>query len=164
MGTLQGIGTTYLGWRHRDDGASTATLWFTFVYLPVVPLRRVRLRNLTDFEAERSPSVLQVAAALGGGVSWTDSYEILERLRLSWKEVAGTYLRCYVLVPALCVWPILVASVVLRELGERGVRPSQGVLVAVALVCLANALVVLLRAVGRMRGRPSSSLARAARG
>jgi hypothetical protein len=152
MATFNGIGTGLLGWRHQDDGLSTATLWFTVVYLPVIPLRRFRVRNLTDFDAERSPTWFEVVAALGGGVSWTDPVDTLERLPLSWREIAGTYLRCYALIPLLCLWPVAVVRFLTGRFEAHSVVHAQGVQVAFALLCLANMVLVLLFAVRRMRG------------
>lgn len=152
MATFNGIGTRFLGWRHRDDGLSTATLWFTVAYFPLVPLRRFRLRNLTDFAAERSPTGLAVLAPLGGGVFWTEPVDMLERLPLSWREIAATYLRCYVLIPLLCLWPIPVGRFVIAWFREHGSVLTQGVGVTFIVFALANAVLVLLIAVRRMRG------------
>jgi hypothetical protein len=42
---INGIGTAYLGLGPRDGtDCRCATLWFTFLFLPVKPLRRHRLR------------------------------------------------------------------------------------------------------------------------
>lgn len=158
MARLNGIGTGFLGWRHRPDGVSTATLWFTVAYLPVIPLRRFRLRNLTDFDAERSPTVFETTAALLGGIAWTDPIEILDRLPLQWQEIVATYLRCYVLVPLLCLWPIALTRFVFGWLEGQGIVPSQEVVVAAALVNLAYVVFVLLESVRRMRGYPGSRL------
>ena len=158
MATFNGTGSRFLGWRHQDDGLSTATLWFTVAYFPLVPLRRFRLRNLTDFDAERSPTGLAVLAALGGGVSWTEPVDVLERLPLSWREIVATYLRCYVLIPLLCLWPIALTRFVFGWLEGRGSVPSQEVVVAAALVNLAYVALVLRESVRRMRGYPGSRL------
>lgn len=44
MSTLNGIGTTYLGYSHRNrDGSHFATKWFVLWGLSVIPLGRYRL-------------------------------------------------------------------------------------------------------------------------
>ena len=44
MSTLNGIGTKFLGaCEHHADGSHIATRWFTFVYLPVIPLSSARI-------------------------------------------------------------------------------------------------------------------------
>ncbi|SRR6266568_3659128 len=43
--TFNGIGTTYYGARDfLPDGTYTTTEWFTFIYVPVIPLQSLRLR------------------------------------------------------------------------------------------------------------------------
>lgn len=127
-------------------------------YLPVVPLRRGRVRNHTDFEAEQIRTLPQAARALaalgGGGVTWTEDVEVLERTPLDAGEVLSTYLRSYVLVPLLILWPIWVARFVLSLLPDPEAAPKP-VLVAAIALGLTNALVVLSVAVGRMRRGPS---------
>jgi hypothetical protein len=47
MVRLNGIGLTHLGIEPRGpNGDAWATVWFTFFYLPVFPLRRERIRFL----------------------------------------------------------------------------------------------------------------------
>ena len=44
MSTLNGIGTKFLGeCEHHADGSYIATRWFTFVYLPIIPLYSARI-------------------------------------------------------------------------------------------------------------------------
>ncbi|HEY1525889.1 MAG TPA: hypothetical protein VGH51_06585 [Candidatus Angelobacter sp.] len=45
--TFNGIGTTFYGARDFAlDGTYTTTEWFTFVYIPVIPLRSLRIRDV----------------------------------------------------------------------------------------------------------------------
>lgn len=156
MVSINGIGTGYRGWRHAEDGTATATLWITVVFLPVLPLRRYRLRSRTDFDAERFPrNPLVVAAALGGGLQWSDPVEIQERLPLAWKEIGGTYLWCYLLIPLLCLWPVLVGRLVFRHwLPDAGIAAPDWVHVGFAVLVLAYMGAVLAIAARRLRGAP----------
>ena len=161
MASINGIGTGWRGWRHGADGVSVATSWITFVYLPIVPLRRCRVRNHTDFEAERIRTLPQAVGALaamgGGGVTWEERVEVLERTPLDGREVAETYLRAYVLVPLLCLWPFLLGRWALTWFPDRSAIPPPAIVAAIAF-CLANAMIVLLVAVRRMRGAGRRSL------
>lgn len=45
--TFNGIGTTFYGARDFAlDGTYTTTEWFTFLYVPIIPLRSLRIRSL----------------------------------------------------------------------------------------------------------------------
>src|SRR5437899_6194648 len=45
--TFNGIGTTFYGARDFAlDGSYTTTEWFVFVYVPISPLRSLRIRNV----------------------------------------------------------------------------------------------------------------------
>ena len=45
--TFNGIGTTFYGARDFAlDGSYTTTEWFVFVYVPIIPLRSLRIRNV----------------------------------------------------------------------------------------------------------------------
>jgi hypothetical protein len=88
---FNGIGTTFLGISPMDeDGVATATLWFTFVYLPLVPLKRQRVRFLPQ---------------KGTGFS----YQELERLPWNGREIVLTYLTGWVLFPLLIFAPLALA-------------------------------------------------------
>jgi len=159
MSTINGCGTGLRGWRHEPDGSSIATSWILFAFLPVVPLRRYRLRTLTDFEHESFGTADQIASALVGSLSWSDPVAIQERLPLSWCEIGMTYLRAYVLVPLLCLWPFAVFALVLGILravnGAPPKLPEDG-MKAFLVLASANAIAVLLIAARRMRGYPGS--------
>lgn len=88
---LSGIGTTLLGVRPSDvESESTATEWFTFIYLPLVPLARYRLRFLPH---------------TGSGFS----YEILAREPIHAREVLTTYLNGWILTPIVLFSPLVLA-------------------------------------------------------
>ena len=154
MSSVNGIGTGWRGWRHGEHDVSTATLWFTFVYLPIVPLRRSLVRNLTDFEAERIrtlPQAVGAAALLASPVvTYEEHVEVLERTPLEWREVVATYLRAYVLLPLLILWPIVLGRLVLEWVPDRNAIPAP-LAVGVIAFGLLNMIVVLLIAVRRMR-------------
>jgi hypothetical protein len=156
MGTINGCGTMFYGWRHNKED-STATKWFTLFYIPIIPLGRSRLRALTDFEKEKffsSPGAL--AAAIVGYGSRTDLYQIKERLPLDGLSVLLTYLKAYLLLPLLVAWPILL-MVAIR--GVFGVHPEwenaewfKPALIAFVGVTLFNAIAVPMWSIQRARG------------
>ena len=54
MGTFNGIGTKIYGKAQKGaDGSYVATNWFTFAYFPIIPLRSMRIREVstTGFNA-----------------------------------------------------------------------------------------------------------------
>ena len=60
FGNIQGFGFLPYGWRHAADGTATATKWLVALWLPLIPLRRERVRVLTDFRTELAqPAVVQ---------------------------------------------------------------------------------------------------------
>ncbi|MCB8945715.1 MAG: hypothetical protein H6658_18355 [Ardenticatenaceae bacterium] len=85
---INGVGTTFLGISPMDEtGVATATWWFTFLYLPLLPLGRRRVRFLPH---------------KGTGFS----YQELERLPLNGREIALTYLTGWLLFPLLMLGPM----------------------------------------------------------
>ncbi len=97
MSTLNGIGTTLLGISTQNERSeATATHWFTFFYLPIVPLKRYTVR----FLPHRGSSF---------------SYQILAEGPLNWREVALTYLYGWLLIPLFIFWPI---SLAVREVWQ----------------------------------------------
>jgi len=44
VGTINGFGTTYYGWKRLDDETAEATTWIVAAFFPVIPLRRCRVR------------------------------------------------------------------------------------------------------------------------
>lgn len=156
MSTINGCGTMYYGWDH-DEEDSTATKWFTLFYVPIIPLGRSRLKVLTDFEKEKflsSPSAF--AAAVVGYGSRTDLYQINENLPIAWSSVAVTYIKAYLLLPFLVVWPILFL-IAFRQVF--GIHPEWNnsswfapVLIGFVGIALFNAIAVPMWAIQQARG------------
>jgi hypothetical protein len=158
VGTINGFGTGFRGWRHYEDGSSTATSWVLAGFIPVLPLRRYRLRTLTDFANEKFGTPGEVAGALLGSFSWSDPVRIEARLPLAWREIGATYLRAYVLVPLLCLWPLAIFTLVMAILRSRSggepIRLQQPWIGLYIAVFAGNFLAVLLTAARRTRGCP----------
>lgn len=88
---INGIGTTFLGISEPDEnGIATATNWFTFIFLPIFPATRVRVRFLEH---------------IGDGYS----YEIISYEKLVLKEIFKTYLYGWILYPLIIAFPAIVA-------------------------------------------------------
>lgn len=84
---INGIGTTFLGVSKQDEnGIATATNWFTFIYLPIFPSIRVRVRFLPH---------------QGSGFS----FELLSYEKLVFKEILKTYLFGWILFPLMIFAP-----------------------------------------------------------
>ena len=91
MSTINGIGTTLLGVSDQDEEhVATATSWFTILYLPIIPLKRLRVRFLPH---------------KGSGYR----YQILQQEPLHWGEIGKTYLAGWLLIPLLIFWPLPIA-------------------------------------------------------
>ncbi len=76
--TFQGIGTTFYGQRgFRADGSYITTEWIVLCYIPVVPMRSLRVL------AKGSESL--------GALYHKQNYAVLEERQLSWKQVLCTY-------------------------------------------------------------------------
>lgn len=99
--TLNGIGTTFYGQRDfRDDGSYLTTEWFVFLYVPLIPIRSLRVVN-------QGPS--EPGWHFGYGPS--ESYGVCEkRFPPDWKQVLMTY----GYIALLASWACLVVSVALR--------------------------------------------------
>src|SRR5690348_996806 len=96
MSRIAGTGTMWLGAgpRHADDTCD-ATLWLTFLFAPLLPLRRSRL----ELHPHR-----------GNGIS------VRERGRtpLIAREIVSTYLFGWIIAPLLLAGPLVLA---IPELG-----------------------------------------------
>lgn len=78
-GSFNGFGTTFYGERgHAPDGSYVTTEWIILLYLPIIPLRSLRIaRNpQDDFRAVAFES---------------ESYYVISRERLCWTQVFLTY-------------------------------------------------------------------------
>jgi hypothetical protein len=106
LSTFNGIGTRLLGWRHHQDGTATATVWFTFLYLPLFPMGRWRLVSPTRDDFEPTFSWRQLFAAFLPDKTLVTEYSFVEWLKISGEEVLFTYLYAYLWVPFKVVAPI----------------------------------------------------------
>ena len=94
---INGIGVTLLGISPMDSQhRATATLWFTLVFLPVVPLRRYYLQFLPP---------------RGNGFT----YRILERRRFDLWDLFKTYAFGWVVYPLIILWPFPIAVIEVWE-------------------------------------------------
>lgn len=76
---LNGIGIAPLGVEPKlPDGTFWATTWFTFIYLPIVPLWRRRLRRVEDAEDAEDWELEEIE---DGKFNWTS---IFKTLGFSW--------------------------------------------------------------------------------
>lgn len=122
--TINGTGTTFLGVSApEEDGVSFATLWLTFFYLPVFPLRRQRVIFLEH---------------KGSGFSFAH----LGDVPLDWASVVRTYAYCWLLIPLLAATP---AVPVFAGLGKiLDVSTTVGRIYGGALVIYEIALLVMV--------------------
>jgi hypothetical protein len=90
-GTINGIGTTYMGRRERrHDGSCVTTEFFVVYFFPVFPLRSWRVR-------------FQSAAQSRGWFNWSDTafYDQVEAVPLNMLQVANVYIGSAALVALL---------------------------------------------------------------
>lgn len=141
----------YYGWSHSSDGTATATKWITAVWLPIVPLKRHRLRVLTDFDENNIES-----SAGGLIISQVDTYRLLGTLSLSSREVIGTYLKTFVGLPLLWIGPILIASLVAGLLIQMRILPPNeppvALLMTGSLLGFSLFMINAIRAIRKARG------------
>ena len=154
MGTFNGIGTFRYGKDDaRDDGSYVATEFAVFLMLPVFPIVTERLRLIAIED--------RVSLTGGRGVG-TTRYEIVERLPLRWSQIGRTYARCWLLVPLVLLWPLLLlilsgflANVIAgKDAASRfmsTVAPVVAVVAAVYIIAMATYLLYRARRVGLRR-------------
>jgi len=79
--SIQGIGTAFIGKRDFDpDGSYVTTEWVVFLYLPLVPLRSLRMEK-TDRKSKNWFPIL----------SSTSTFDVTARGRPNWKQVLCVY-------------------------------------------------------------------------
>jgi hypothetical protein len=79
--TLNGIGSGYYGKRDfRSDGSFVTTEWLSFLYVPILPFRSLRVRYNGPVE---SKSLFFMSSA--------QSYTVFTRTFLNWKQVLYIY-------------------------------------------------------------------------
>lgn len=118
LGTLNGIGTRLLGWTHHEDGTATATVWFTFLYLPVFPLSRHSLLSPGQEDFDPRDSAVRGLHGLAP-LRLTTRYYFTGRLTLCGAEVLRTYLYAYVLLPLMLFAP-LAAILLFQQMTQPG--------------------------------------------
>ena len=112
-GTLNGIGTQYIGASDRQaDGSFVTTEWFVF-FVPLIPLRSCRVQYL----GEQSSSG-----------KTTNLYNVIEQLSLDTKQV----FRIYGVLGGLTL-AVALLSLFFLEAGERGASLCIGPAFAMAL-------------------------------
>lgn len=80
--TLNGCGTTFYGQREfHSDGTYVTTEWIVMIYIPLVPLRSMRVRYT-------GPSERSIKIGFGGPAR---GYTIYEKTWPNWRQVACTY-------------------------------------------------------------------------
>ncbi len=80
--SFNGTGTRFYGEReYWPDGSYITTQWVSFVYIPLLPLRSLRLRH------DRTTTIPQLH-----GIGSTAHFEVKAKIRLNWKQVGSTYL------------------------------------------------------------------------
>ena len=96
MSTFYGIGTSWRGISEPDaNRLCTGTVWFTFLYAPIVPLSRHHSRE--------GATALHHFPFQG----LTTEYAIYSNDPLDFKEIVMTYIVCWLLYPLLIIGPLL---------------------------------------------------------
>lgn len=94
---INGTGTTFRGKRDfLSDGTYITTEWFTIFFLPIIPLRSLRVRE--------NPNIASPDDVWFSNVIHSKTYEVCERTTINWKQVIYTY--CYFII--LCSWVNLI--------------------------------------------------------
>lgn len=100
--TLNGIGTTFFGQRDfRADGSFITTEWVALLYIPLIPLRSLRVR----YQGPNEPR-------FSFGIGSSDSYAVYEKTIPNWKQVFYTY----GYVAFMVAWVIFIYSTVVSLL------------------------------------------------
>src|SRR5262249_30662983 len=81
--TLQGFGTTFYGARDfHSDGSYITTEWMVIGWVPIIPLRSLRVR----YQGAGAPPRFPI------GIGYSHSYAVHETGAPNWKQVLYTYL------------------------------------------------------------------------
>ncbi len=99
MGTINGFGTTYYGWQHREEGKAEAAKWFVVLFLPVFPIKRHLLRILRDPDSEPTVSAKEFVQVISPHKEIRDYFHVLEELPLDKQSVLKTLFKAYLLLP-----------------------------------------------------------------
>lgn len=122
MATIYGIGTALCGVsKPNADELRTGTRWFTFVYLPVVPLSRLRFR----YNDPITPALTR-----------NRPYTTIAKEPLDIGEILTTYLLSWVIGPLILIVPIVFIFPLLPARGLAGIVLTIAVL-AWMIICIA---------------------------
>ena len=128
-GSFNGIGTKYYGeadW--NADGSYQTTEWFVLAYVPIIPLKSLRIRR-----NEKGDLTVPLVYSRTG-------YFILEQKPLSWSQAFRTYL----FILAYIVWCVVPLSLV-KYIPTPSPAPGwMALLFVAAFVCLIAAPFIVL--------------------
>ena len=97
MSTINGIGTKFYGISGLDNGGcSTATKWVTFLFFPIIPLYKEKIKRTIT-----KPYEFQ--------------YEIIAREKLSFTEIIQTYIWWWCIIPLSLFRPLLLCIPELQQ-------------------------------------------------
>ncbi len=129
--TLNGIGTRWYGRRDfRTDGTYVTTEWFVVLYVPIVPLRSLRMKYKGMAESRWFP----------GWYPPRESFAVYEKTLPNWKQVLYTY--AYLAFYTAWVYLIWKATLAMFP---RAFHTALGVIPACAVCLIPAAIPELLR-------------------
>lgn len=153
LGTINGIGTRLLGWRHHEDGTATATVWLTVLFLPLFPMGRWRLLSPTKDDFEPTFSLPQLLSIFSTSKSVTTEYAFVEWLKISGREVLFTYAYAYLWLPFKIFLPLWLLIHFTPWSGkDDGSMTSALIFGPLAMLWTGYVLVVLTRLLHQTRG------------
>jgi hypothetical protein len=151
-------------WQHFD-GYSTATLWFTLLFLPIFPLKKLKLQVRTNFENEtisdsEAIMFLMNSRKLAGAEEKND-YNLLGEDKVKGLDVVKTLLKTYVGFPVLLLWPVALLGLGYWLINGTEYFPKQStqikflapVLILLNVATLVNFISTPIWAIRRTRGK-----------
>ena len=98
MSTLNGIGTRFYDFSRPDEeGNCKVTLWISFMYLPLVPLKTVIIKREVT-----KPHIFQ--------------YNVVGKAKIELFGILKTYFFSWIVMPLLLAWPGIFC---VREISEK---------------------------------------------
>lgn len=153
---INGIGTALLSWAHHQDGTADATAWFTFLYLPIMPLKKYKVHLPDSPDNEPKISLGQLAHGLSPYKRLTTALAFIAESPLDAKQVLRTYLYAYLLLPLQLLLPVAAISYGFQFYrthgGDEGSANATLVVGVLLLIWLGYVLAVLARLLHRTRG------------
>lgn len=102
MSTINGFGTLRYDWSYHADGTAEATLWAVAGFLPVIPLKRERIR--VQSAGRGGTRSVNIALSMTDYKTAFDAeFQVLDRVPIRWVGVLKTYVCGYVVTPLLLV-------------------------------------------------------------